>query len=56
MPPELVATTTGSVCTPMLEVTGVTANKVGGGVEMCWAQPPDPCVDGYSILGATAPD
>ena len=50
LPPELVTTT---ACTPTLEVTGVTMDKIGGSVEMCWTQPGDSCVDGYSILGAT---
>ena len=56
LPPELVATTTGGACTPTLEVTGVTADKSGTDAEMCWTQPMDPCVDAYSILGATSPE
>ena len=56
LPPELVAMTTGGLCTPTTEVTGVTGDKIGSVVEFCWAASADPCVDGYTILRAGTPE
>ena len=54
LPPELATSTTGGVCTPTTEVTGVSVTKSGTNIEMCWAASADPCVDGYTILGANS--
>jgi len=56
LPAELVEMTSGGSCTPTAEVTGLTISQVAGGIEACWDASSDPCVDGYSILGANSPE
>ena len=66
LPPELAVSTTGGACTPTEEVdpvsfiqmtgTGLTVNKSGANYEICWHDPADVCVDGYTVLGANSPD
>jgi len=51
-PVEVQDTTT---CTPTGQVQGLTVNKAGGNVEICWQAATDPCLLGYRVLGAGSP-
>ncbi|HXH28010.1 MAG TPA: fibronectin type III domain-containing protein, partial [Candidatus Polarisedimenticolia bacterium] len=56
-PVEVMATTTGGVCVPTAEVGGLTVDYAqGGGIQICWSPVDDPCLQGYDVLGAAAPD
>jgi hypothetical protein len=56
-PSEVQATTTGGVCIPTAEVTGVMVDHAAGGdIEICWDPSADPCLTGYTILGAASPE
>ncbi len=56
LPPELGGTTSGGLCTPTEEITGVLADKPGGLTQFCWTASTDPCVDGYEIIRAGSPE
>ncbi len=56
-PVEVQATTTGGVCIPTEEVSGVTVDEAGGGdIRFCWSPSSDPCLTGYEILGSMTVD
>ena len=55
-PVEVQATTTGGICIPAAEVTGVTVQHDGTGIRICWDPVSDPCLAGYRILGADSPE
>jgi hypothetical protein len=54
-PIEVQATTTGGVCIPSAEVTGLTVVHDPGGIQICWNPVADPCLTGYQVLGASSP-
>ena len=47
---------TPGACAPTQEVHGLTVDKTGSGIEICWQPVADPCINGYRILGADAPE
>lgn len=56
-PVEVQATTTGGVCIPTEEISGVTVDDAGGGdIQICWSPSSDPCLTGYQILGSMTAD
>jgi len=57
VPMEVSAVTTGGTCVPTAPVTNLTVAKAAGGdVELCWDPATDPCLVGYRVLGADAPE
>ena len=56
-PIEATGTTTGGVCIPTAEVSGVmVSHATGGDITICWNAANDPCLVGYRILGANSPE
>jgi hypothetical protein len=56
-PSEVQATTSGGICIPTAEVTGVMVDHAAGGdIEICWDPSSDPCLAGYTVLGAASPE
>jgi hypothetical protein len=51
-PIEVTATTTGGTCVPQLAVTGLTVDKAGANVHVCWTPTPDACAVGYDVLAS----
>jgi hypothetical protein len=54
--PAEVSAIPGSGCVPTSEVTGVTVNKAGSDIEICWDLTADTCASGYQVLGADTPE
>ncbi|HYV86123.1 MAG TPA: fibronectin type III domain-containing protein [Patescibacteria group bacterium] len=54
-PVEVQAHTTGGVCIPTAEVTGLTVVYDPAGIRICWNPVTDPCLVGYQVLGAASP-
>ncbi len=52
VPAEVSATTEAGGCTPTAEVTGVTVDRSGGGIQICWDEITDPCADRAEVLGS----
>jgi hypothetical protein len=56
-PSEVQATTSGGTCIPTDEVANVMVDHAAGGdIEICWDPSSDPCLAGYTILGAASPE
>jgi hypothetical protein len=55
-PIEVQAATTGGTCLPSVQVGNVqVSHAAGGNITICWDPANDPCLNGYRILGASAP-
>jgi hypothetical protein len=55
-PSEVQATTSGGICIPTAEVTNLMLDHAGNDIEFCWDPVSDPCLTGYTILGAASPE
>jgi len=53
--PLEVAATTAAACTPSLEVQNLTMGKSGSQLVTCWDPVADPCIEGYRVRAALAP-
>jgi len=51
-PVEVTATTSGGTCIPQAEVTGLTVDRSGANVHVCWSASADPCTVGYDVLAS----
>ncbi len=54
-PVEVLGVTTGGTCIPTAEVQNLQVSHDGTGIRICWDPVSDPCLAGYDVLGATAP-
>jgi hypothetical protein len=54
-PVEVLGATTGGTCIPTAEVHNLQVSHDGAGIRICWDPVSDPCLAGYDVLGATAP-
>ena len=54
-PVEVQKTTTGGTCIPTAAVTGLTVDKAGANVHVCWTATADACAVGYDVLGSSSP-
>jgi fibronectin type III domain protein len=53
-PVEVQKTTTGGTCIPSAVVNGLTVDKAGANVHVCWTATADACAVGYDALGSSS--